>query len=117
MQGCDLFFSFLGGAKTGTFLKKLLADDFARNGFKVCIKYLICCSGAYFHVFSAQTVVPDYLNGDPVSLTRDAVRAFLRGRWRLDAMLICNRGLILLYGVGAMGPRRLVLRLTRLLKR
>ena len=66
-----------------------------------------------------QTVVPDYLNGEPAPLKRDrdAVRAFLRARLGDDAMLIWNRGMMLLGGLAVMGPRRLVLRLTKLLRR
>ncbi|EDR05104.1 uncharacterized protein LACBIDRAFT_294986 [Laccaria bicolor S238N-H82] len=37
--------------------RSVLAEDFARNGFKVCLSFLF---------LPGQTIVPDYLNGDPV---------------------------------------------------
>ena len=49
---------------------QLLADDFARSGFKVCFSFFslprsqVLCDRLIGEF--AQTIVPDYLNGDPV---------------------------------------------------
>lgn len=46
--------------------RSVLAEDFARNGFKVCLSFLFLpCKYPLTDEFE-QIIVPDYLNGDPV---------------------------------------------------